>query len=179
MIQFLKINELISDHKSAYINFDKYYRNIIAELVLPEKERTHSGTDFIHLCKKELDKIIEQSPTIPLYIISNLKNIIKNDIISYNSNKSILNTPSIDKSIIDAKNIESKNIESKNIESNRNITTIIEKNIDENINDIGICIIDKIANKDNNILNIDNKFNNIDSKYSNIDNIYDKYDDIV
>jgi len=89
LIQFFKINELIGEHKSASIEFDKYSRNIITELVLPEEERTYSGTEFVNICKKEIDKIIEHCPSIPLRIINNLDNIIKSDLISNYSGKNM------------------------------------------------------------------------------------------
>jgi hypothetical protein len=97
MIQFFKINEFINDHKKASIEFEKYSRNIIAELILPEHERTYSGTEFIHICKKEIDRIIEQSPSVPLHILNNLDNIIKNDFISNNSIKNIVDESYYDK----------------------------------------------------------------------------------
>jgi hypothetical protein len=89
MTQFMKINELVSEHRTAAINFDKFARNITAELALPENERTYSGKDFVHICRKEMDRIIEQSPIIPQHILSNLDNLIKNDTISNNQNKVI------------------------------------------------------------------------------------------
>ena len=87
MTQFMKINELVSEHRIAAINFDKFSRNIMAELSLPENERTYSGKDFVHICRKEMDRIIEQSPIIPERILSNLEALIKSDTITNNQNK--------------------------------------------------------------------------------------------
>lgn len=87
MSQFMKINELLSEHRNAAINFDKFSRNIIAELSLPENERSYSGKDFIHICRKEMDRIIEQSPIIPEHIIGNLEHLIQSDTITNNQNK--------------------------------------------------------------------------------------------
>ena len=89
MTQFMKINELVSEHRNASLNFDKFSRNITAELSLPENERTYSGKDFVHICRKEMDRIIEQSPIIPEHILNNLEKIIKFDIITNNQNKKI------------------------------------------------------------------------------------------
>jgi hypothetical protein len=85
--QFMKVNEMVSEHRIAAINFDKFSRNITAELSLPENERSHSGKDFVHFCRKEMDRIIEQSPVIPENILCNLEKIIKNDTITNNQNK--------------------------------------------------------------------------------------------
>jgi len=87
MTQFMKINELVSEHRTSSLNFDKFSRNITTELSLPENERTYSGKDFVHICRKEMDRIIEQSPTIPYHILSNLENLIKSDTITNNQNK--------------------------------------------------------------------------------------------
>ena len=125
MIQFLKINELISEHKKASIDFDKYSRNIITELILPEKERTHSGTEFIHICKKEIDRIIEQSPNVPLHILNNLDNIIKSDFISNNNIKNILEKSYNEKS--------NKSSREKNLNKNEYSTLFSEDNIKENL----------------------------------------------
>jgi len=87
MTQFMKINELVSEHRNAAINFDKFSRSIIAELSLPENERSYSGKDFVHICRKEMDRIIEQSPIVPEHILTNLDNLIKSDTITNNQNK--------------------------------------------------------------------------------------------
>jgi len=87
MTQFMKVNEMVSEHRIAAINFDKFSRNITAELSLPENERSYSGKDFVHFCRKEMDRIIEQSPVIPEHILCNLERIIKNDTITNNQNR--------------------------------------------------------------------------------------------
>ena len=45
-------------------------RNISTELSLPPNERTYSGLDFIQICRNEMDRLIEQSPEIPMKIIN-------------------------------------------------------------------------------------------------------------
>jgi hypothetical protein len=87
MTQFMKVNEMVSEHRIAAISFDKLSRNIIAELSLPENERSYSGKDFVHFCRKEMDRIIEQSPVIPEHILCNLEKIIKSDTITNNQNR--------------------------------------------------------------------------------------------
>jgi hypothetical protein len=87
MTQFMKVNEMVSEHRISAINFDKFSRNITAELSLPENERSYSGKDFVHFCRKEMDRIIEQSPVVPEHILCNLEKIIKSDTITNNQNK--------------------------------------------------------------------------------------------
>jgi hypothetical protein len=68
--QFLRVSELLESHRVASLAFGKLSRNIAVELSLPVKERTSNGTAFLSTCRVELDKLIEQSPSIPLSILS-------------------------------------------------------------------------------------------------------------
>jgi hypothetical protein len=68
--QFLRVSELLESHKVASLAFGKLSRNIAVELSLPVSERTTTGTAFLSTCRVELDKLIEQSPNIPLTILS-------------------------------------------------------------------------------------------------------------
>lgn len=68
--QFLRVSELLESHRVASLAFGKLSRNIAVELSLPIKERTSNGTSFLSACRVELDKLIEQSPSIPLSILS-------------------------------------------------------------------------------------------------------------
>ena len=68
--QFLRVSELLESHRVASLAFGKLSRNIAVELSLPVTERTTTGTAFLSTCRVELDKLIEQSPTIPLSILS-------------------------------------------------------------------------------------------------------------
>ena len=68
--QFLRVSELLEGHRAASIAYSKLSRNISVELSLPVKERTSNGTDFINGCRTELDRLIEQSPSIPYGIIT-------------------------------------------------------------------------------------------------------------
>ena len=47
----------------------KFSRNISVELSLPKDERSASGRDFVAQCRMELDRLIEQSPNVPLHIV--------------------------------------------------------------------------------------------------------------
>ena len=68
--QFLRVSELLESHRVASLAFGKLSRNIAVELSLPVKERTTNGTSFLSSCRVELDKLIEQSPSVPLSILS-------------------------------------------------------------------------------------------------------------
>ena len=67
--QFLRVSELLEGHRAASIAYSKFSRNISVELSLPKDERSASGRDFIAQCRMELDRLIEQSPNIPLEIV--------------------------------------------------------------------------------------------------------------
>ena len=68
--QFLRVSELLESHRVASLAFGKLSRNISVELSLPIKERTTDGTSFLTSCRIELDKLIEQSPNIPISVLS-------------------------------------------------------------------------------------------------------------
>lgn len=67
--QFLKVSELLESHRVASIAFGKLARNISVELSLPISERSMNGSEFLSQCRNEIDKLIEQSPSIPLKIL--------------------------------------------------------------------------------------------------------------
>jgi len=67
--QFLRVSELLEGHRAASIAYSKFARNISVELSLPKDERSCSGRDFIANSRMELDRLIEQSPNIPLEIV--------------------------------------------------------------------------------------------------------------
>ena len=67
--QFLRVSELLEGHRAASIAYSKFSRNISVELSLPKDERSCSGREFVSKCRMELDRLIEQSPNIPLAIV--------------------------------------------------------------------------------------------------------------
>lgn len=67
--QFLRVSELLESHRVASISFGKLARNISVELSLPVTERNMNGSEFLSQCRNEIDKLIEQSPSIPLKIL--------------------------------------------------------------------------------------------------------------
>jgi hypothetical protein len=69
IMQFLKINELMEGHRVASVQYGKVSRTIRLELTLPLTERTQNGTNMIENMRAEYDRLIEQSPNVPKYII--------------------------------------------------------------------------------------------------------------
>ena len=67
--QFLRVSELLEGHRAASISYSKFSRNISVELSLPVDERSCDGREFIANRRIELDRLIEQSPNIPLHIV--------------------------------------------------------------------------------------------------------------
>jgi len=70
IMQFLKINELMENHKAAALSYGLLSRNIRLLLALPRRERHSDGLDFVNVCKAEYDRLIEQSPSIPTNILN-------------------------------------------------------------------------------------------------------------
>lgn len=67
--QFLRVSELLEGHRAATISYSKFSRNISVELSLPYNQRTCGGLEFINKSRSEIDRLIEQSPNIPLNIV--------------------------------------------------------------------------------------------------------------
>jgi hypothetical protein len=90
LYQLLKISELMESHRLTSINFGKFSRNLRVELTLPDKDRSSGGKDLIKLSRNEIDRLIEQSPTIPRHILASYEkrfeklNLAKPEIIIIN-----------------------------------------------------------------------------------------------
>lgn len=67
--QFTRVSELSESNRVASISFGKFSRNIATELSLPPEFRTYSGIDFVQMCRSDFDRLLEQSPIIPLDIL--------------------------------------------------------------------------------------------------------------
>jgi hypothetical protein len=78
--QFLRVSELLAEHRSASIAFGKFSRTIAVELSLPVVERGESGHQFIAKMRTELDRLLEQSPAIPNDIINKFSKRFKNTV---------------------------------------------------------------------------------------------------
>ena len=69
IMQFLKINELMENHRTSALGHGGLSRNIRLQLALPREERSKEGLIFVNTCKAEYDRLIEQSPAIPIGIL--------------------------------------------------------------------------------------------------------------
>jgi hypothetical protein len=69
-MQFLKINELMENHKAAALSFGLLSRNIRLELGLAREERSTDGLEYVTRCKNEYDRLIEQSPSVPASVLA-------------------------------------------------------------------------------------------------------------
>ena len=69
IMQFLKINELMENHKAAALSYGLLSRNIRLTMALAREERNSDGLDFVNNCKTEYDRLIEQSPAVPTTIL--------------------------------------------------------------------------------------------------------------
>jgi len=78
LYQFLKISENMEAHRITSINFGKYSRNITVELSLPVKDRSIGGKELVKISRTEIDRLIEQSPTIPKIILDAFNNEYSN-----------------------------------------------------------------------------------------------------
>lgn len=74
--QFLRVSELLEGHRAASIAYSKLSRNIAVELSLPADERSMKGIEYIKQCRADIDRLIEQSPSIPPEILSDFNNSI-------------------------------------------------------------------------------------------------------
>jgi hypothetical protein len=79
--QFLRVSEQTESHRVASITYGKFARNITTELTLPPNNRSYNGIDFVQMCRTEMDRMIEQSPIIPLHLLNEFdKNKLYKDI---------------------------------------------------------------------------------------------------
>ena len=151
--QFLRISELAESHRVASTAYGKFSRNIATELSLPPNNRTYNGIDFVQMCRAEMDRLLEQSPIIPMNLLSDFdtnpsfQNITKPDVLKITEIKEY--RPSKDErvqNIVSGATEQLKNLHlqqpdlsthsidpSKHINSVPNINNIINKS-KENVN---------------------------------------------
>jgi hypothetical protein len=151
--QFLRISELAESHRVASTAYGKFSRNIATELSLPPNNRTYNGIDFVQMCRAEMDRLLEQSPIIPMNLLSDFdknpifQNITKPDVLKITEIREY--RPSKDErvqNIVSGATEQLKNIHlqqsdptnppydpSKHINSVPNINSIINKS-KENVN---------------------------------------------
>ena len=68
--QFLKISEFMESHRISSINYGKLARTITVELNLPVKDRNSGGAECVKVSRTEIDRLIEQSPSIPKHVLA-------------------------------------------------------------------------------------------------------------
>jgi hypothetical protein len=69
IMQFLKINELMENHRTSALGHGGLSRNIRLQLALPRNERSKEGLKFVEECKGIYESLLEQSPPIPKEIL--------------------------------------------------------------------------------------------------------------
>jgi len=69
--QFLKISEYMESHRISSINYGKLARTLTVELNLPVKDRTTGGAECVKVSRTDIDRLIEQSPSIPKHVLKN------------------------------------------------------------------------------------------------------------
>jgi len=73
IMQFLKINELMENHRTAALGHGGLSRNIRLQLALPRDERSKEGLKFVDECKSIYESLLEQSPPIPKEILKSFE----------------------------------------------------------------------------------------------------------
>jgi hypothetical protein len=77
LARFFRVDELTESHRVASVSYGKFARNIATELSLPPQNRKYNGSDLVEMCRSELDRLIEQSPEIPMHILLEFKNNVE------------------------------------------------------------------------------------------------------
>lgn len=68
--QYLRLGELLENHRKSSIAYDNLCKNIKTELSLPITERTHGGREMVKICRSEIDKLSDYSRDIPIDVIN-------------------------------------------------------------------------------------------------------------
>lgn len=78
---FLQYAQGMEAHRSSGISWGKLQRKISVELALPRAQRENC-MDFLLVCRSELDRLIESSPTLPEDVIARFERTFKAVVIS-------------------------------------------------------------------------------------------------
>ncbi len=113
LARFFRVDELTEAHRVASVSYGKFSRNIATELSLPPQNRKYHGADLVEMCRTEMDRLIEQSPVIPMNILLAFKN---------NEEYKLIAKPEI----LDIKPIEEYKV-SKEEKVADIVTTVVEK----------------------------------------------------
>jgi hypothetical protein len=68
-------------HKIASIQWSKFQRNIAAEIAIHPDQRQNAG-EFFSICRAEMDRLLESSPSVPNDIIAQFEGKFKHTKIS-------------------------------------------------------------------------------------------------
>lgn len=74
---FLRYAQGMEAHRSASVSWGKLQRRIATELALAPPQRSDCA-DFLKLCRAEMDRLIEQNPSIPEDIIAEFEGRFRN-----------------------------------------------------------------------------------------------------
>jgi len=133
--QFLKLNELTEEHRTAYISWGKFSRNIRVELIKSPDERPDL-TYFIKSKREEYDRLMETSPQIDRDIINTFRKkltsgIDKQDVIRKIKSYDNLAKPEIFNEITSVKEVVFKPELNPDEESGESIPEQLENERDE------------------------------------------------
>jgi hypothetical protein len=104
--QYLKLGEIMENHRKSSAVYSNLCKNIKTELSLPLTERTHTGREMIKICRSDIDKLVDQARDIPISVIREFEkefgsiNIYKPEIIDiqevviYHDNEPSSSSPS-------------------------------------------------------------------------------------
>ena len=127
--QFLKLNELTEEHRTAYISWGKFNRSIRIELIKSPTERPDLNY-FIKSKKEEYDRLMETSPQIDTDVVTLFKKnltagVNKDDVLRKLNNFNTLAKPELFNEIASIKDAVYKPTEQNDIETGDN--SILEK----------------------------------------------------
>lgn len=78
---FLRYAQNMEGHKIASIQWSKFQRNIAAEIAIHPDQRQNAG-EFFTICRAEMDRLLESSPSVPNDIIGQFESKFKHTKIS-------------------------------------------------------------------------------------------------
>ena len=87
--QFLRLAENAENHRNASIAFGSFYRHISCELSMPRDNRA-SAQELVNSCRKEFDRLIENSPEIPDKVLQEYTAMMKE-----NTHNEVVSKPDI------------------------------------------------------------------------------------
>lgn len=74
--EFFKVAQIMEAHRRSALSWGKLHRNISIELSYRRDQRMHC-VDFVKHCRVDLDRLIEQSPSIPNIVLTKFRREFK------------------------------------------------------------------------------------------------------